>query len=92
MYIGITVNLTVLPTGCLDGTNLSFDKLTDSNGIIYARKASHTESLLIPAYELETIKGFIRRLPIEVYNLLNDDFGVHPSHRPRPAIKAKAKI
>ena len=89
MYIGITVNLSVLPDGYLTGTLLKFDKLAEDKGIIYARKGNTPESLLIPGYELEAIKGFIRRLPIEVYNLLNDDFGVHFK---RPVIKMKARV
>ena len=87
MYIGITVNLSVLPDDCLNGTGLKFDKIAETKGIIYVRKGNTPESLLIPGYELEATKGFIRRLPIEVYNLLNDDFGMH-----RPVIKIKPRV
>ena len=87
MYLGISVNLSVLPDSCLTSSGLQFDKLTENKGIIYARKGETPESLLIPRHELEAIRGFIRRLPIEVYNRLNDDFGVHPSFKPRPIIK-----
>jgi hypothetical protein len=68
----------------LQNTGLYFE-----NGIIYARKGTTAESLLIPSWELETIKGHIRRLPLEIYQRLNDDFGVHCKTLPRPIIKKR---
>jgi hypothetical protein len=69
-YLGITV---------MDGgqheafiCNLPYE-----NGIIYVRKGLNPEDLLIPAHELESFKGKIRRVDIRLYNQLNDDFGVH---------------
>jgi hypothetical protein len=70
-YIGITINTAL-------NLNLTVNlKLNYENGIIYIRKGTTAESLLIPAWELEAFKGNIRRLPKEIYDALNDDLGFH---------------
>jgi hypothetical protein len=71
-YIGISVNLPFISQECLANTGLRFE-----NGIIYARKGNTAKSLLMTSAELETTKGYIRRLPLEIYDRLNDDFGLH---------------
>lgn len=86
-YIGITIKGGTVKGGTeyLNNTGLYFE-----NGIIYARKGTTAESLLIPSRELETIKGHIRRLPLDIYQQLNDDFGVHEHQsRMRPIIKKR---
>ena len=75
MYLGITINTTKLPENT-NIFNFKFEKY-GSIGIIYARKSSDKTDLLLQSHELESIKSYIRRLPIEIYTLLNDDFGIH---------------
>jgi hypothetical protein len=87
-YIGITVNLTVFPVDSLRGTGLEFEMIKPGIGIIYVRKGNTAEQLLIGAQDLECIKGHIRRLPIDIYDQLNDDFGYHEI-RQRPSIKLR---
>lgn len=70
-YIGITVNSDARHLACI---NLPYE-----NGIIYVRKGTKPEDLLVPAHELESFKGKIRRLDLNIYNQLNDDFGLHVS-------------
>ena len=77
-YIGITVNADACQTysrelACL---NIPYE-----NGIMYVRKGTKPEDLLVPAHELESFKGKIRRLDLNIYNQLNDDFGLHVSSR-----------
>jgi hypothetical protein len=87
-YIGITIR----------GSHPSC--LTDikhENGILYVRKGSTPEELLVPAHELESFKSKIRRLDIDVYNRLNDDFGMHRlagepgTTKEKPIIRLKKK-
>jgi hypothetical protein len=85
LYVGITCNINIVDTACLKGTGLCYE-----HGIIYARKGADPQSLLIPAWELETIKGNIRRLPKEIYDNLNDDFGFHSKVKPRLILKNKS--
>lgn len=79
MFLGITIRAE--PGQGADGFWTSDTLKIETYGkgkIIYAKKSNNRTDLLLQSHELETIKGYIRRLPHELYDLLNDDFGIHP--------------
>jgi hypothetical protein len=67
-YIGITIR---------GEEAFSCSDIKHENGILYVRKGLKPEDLLVPAHELESFKGKVRRLDINLYNRLNDNFGLH---------------
>jgi hypothetical protein len=94
-YIGITIR---------GEEAFSCSDIKHENGILYVRKGLKPEDLLVPAHELESFKGKVRRLDINLYNRLNDNFGLHQmdesKEKPvsvirlklKPKLKAKLKL
>ena len=88
-YIGITIR---------GEEAFSCSDIKHENGILYVRKGLKPEDLLVPAHELESFKGKIRRLDINLYNRLNDNFGLHSNSnafdtlsKEKPVIRLKLK-
>ena len=87
-YIGITIR---------GEEAFSCSDIKHENGILYVRKGLKPEDLLVPAHELESFKGKVRRLDINLYNRLNDNFGLHQMYelkekpKPEPVIRLKLK-
>ena len=89
-YIGITIR---------GEEAFSCSDIKHENGILYVRKGLKPEDLLVPAHELESFKGKIRRLDINLYNRLNDNFGLHSNSnafdilsKEKPVIRLKLKL
>lgn len=81
-YIGITIR---------GEEAFSCSDIKHENGILYVRKGLNPEDLLVPAHELESFKGKIRRLDINLYNRLNDNFGLHSNSNAFKSVLCKEK-